>query len=229
MITGIVTAAERRVARKLLEMDARSADRAQPLWHLRRIEQRRLAHLMGRGIVHEVGDGTYYIDQTKWIAHGRLRRTIALVVLAAAVIVAMGAAWFTSRKQQAVKDADATVRASIHRYDAMTRAMDADGISALFTNDGEIWNAGHLLGRGPDAIRAYLHSFDGQVHVDAQETTVEHVTVTDATVEVTGRYHQIARMLSDNHGLEIEGKAESEWVRQPDGRWLVRRMSTTPK
>jgi uncharacterized protein (TIGR02246 family) len=114
----------------------------------------------------------------------------------------------------------------MRRYDQLVLAMNAEGIAAMFTPDGELIDAGKTIASTPASIRAFLQSFDGKVRVEENASSIESVTVTGATAILTGTYQQKALLLSDKREIRVQGKFEVEWSRQPDGQWLVRRMST---
>jgi uncharacterized protein (TIGR02246 family) len=123
-------------------------------------------------------------------------------------------------------DAEEQVKAAMRRYERLTLEMDAEGIAAMFTSDGELINAGKTIARTPASIRAFLQSFDGKVRVEENADSIESVTVTGATAVLTGTYQQKALLLPDKREIRVQGKFEVEWSRQTDGQWLIRRMGT---
>src|SRR5262245_6955298 len=134
---------------------------------------------------------------------------------------------YTRRKIEAsTSDAEEQVKAAMRRYDQLVLAMNAEGIAAMFTADGELIDAGKTIASTPASILAFLQSFDGKVRVEENASSIESVTVTGATAILTGTYQQKALLLSDKREVRVQGKFEVEWSRQPDGQWLVRRMST---
>ncbi|MGH9937315.1 MAG: YybH family protein, partial [Blastocatellia bacterium] len=123
-------------------------------------------------------------------------------------------------------DAEGQVKAAMRRYDQFVLAMNAASIAAMFTPDGALVDAGKTIASAPASIRAFLGSFDGKVRVEENVSSIESVTVTGATAILTGTYRQKALLLSDKREIRVQGKFEAEWSRQPDGQWLIRRMST---
>jgi len=123
-------------------------------------------------------------------------------------------------------DAGEQVKAAMRRYDQFVLAMNAEGIAAMFTADGELIDAGKTIARTPASILAFLQSFDGKVRVEENASSIDSVTVTGATAILTGTYEQKALLLSDKREIRVQGKFEVEWSRQPDGQWLIRSMST---
>jgi hypothetical protein len=87
-----ITAAERRLVRRLRDAGARSAATARPLPGLRHLEARRLEHLKDAGAIREAAPGTYYVDDEAYEAYRGDRRS---VVLAVALAVAGAAIIFS--------------------------------------------------------------------------------------------------------------------------------------
>jgi uncharacterized protein (TIGR02246 family) len=123
---------------------------------------------------------------------------------------------------------DAQVRDAVRRYDAAVLAMDADAIAAFYLPDGEMWDSGKLARKGPEAIRAFLKSFDGQVRVESQKTTIDHLAWQGARAIVETTYRQAARLLSTNTLVDAHGRIRFTWVRDEAGRWRIARAETTP-
>jgi hypothetical protein len=82
-----VAAAERRLVRRLHELGATSADRAQPLPDLSGLEKRRLGRLVRAGAVREPEAGKYYMDAAGLEAYANARRIRGAVFIAVAVVV----------------------------------------------------------------------------------------------------------------------------------------------
>ncbi len=130
-----------------------------------------------------------------------------------------------AKKQSSSPDAEEQVKAAMRRYDQLALAMNAEGIAAMFTSDGELIDAGKTVARTPASILAFLKSFDGKVRVEENASSIESVTVTGSTAIMTGTYQQKAQLLPDKREIRVQGRFEAEWIRQPDGQWLIRRMS----
>jgi uncharacterized protein (TIGR02246 family) len=152
--------------------------------------------------------------------------TIA-VALAASILSGCGAA-APSSVPTATPDYASEVRAAMQKYSDAVRAMNSDAIAAFYTPDGEAWDRGKLNARGPDAIRTFLKSFDGVVRVDSYQTTITSVTIQGEEATITGTYEQTYTLLADGRSGTARGTYTAEWVRQPDGAWLVQRMTTAP-
>jgi len=130
-----------------------------------------------------------------------------------------------SRVPSPKADAEEQVKAAMRRYDQLVLAMNAEGIAAMFTPDGELIDAGKTVASTPASIRSFLQSFDGKVRVEENTSSIESITVTGATAILTGTYQQKALLLPYKREIRVQGTFEVEWSRQPDGQWLVRRMS----
>jgi hypothetical protein len=73
-----------------------------------------------------------------------------------------------------------------------------------------------------------LKSFDGQVRVESQKTTIDRLTWDDARAIVETTYRQGARLLSTNTLVDAHGRIRFTWVRDAAGRWRIARAETTP-
>jgi uncharacterized protein (TIGR02246 family) len=124
---------------------------------------------------------------------------------------------------------EAQVRDAVRRYDAAVLAMDADTIAAFYLPDGEMWDAGKLARKGPGAIRTFLKSFDGQVRVESQKTTIDKLGWQGARAIVDTTYRQAARLLETNTLIDAHGRIRFTWVRDEAGRWRIARAETTPE
>lgn len=80
-----ITAAERRLMRRLRAAGARSAATAQPLPELRMIEARRLEHLKDAGAIREAEPGRYWVDDEAYAAYRGDRRALALALMVLSV------------------------------------------------------------------------------------------------------------------------------------------------
>ena len=127
---------------------------------------------------------------------------------------------------QSAGDARRDIEAGLQRYGALVQAMDADGVAAMFTEDGELGTDGQPSHRGRDDIRAYLKSFDN-VKVLSDEMTTASIEVTGDSAIARGAYKQTAKV-GDDAPVHVHGGFEAVWARQGDGRWLIKRMTAFP-
>lgn len=129
----------------------------------------------------------------------------------------------------ATKKAENEVKAAMQCYDSFILQVAADSIASLYTVDGEAFNNGELIAKGREAIRTFLHSFDGTVQVKANATTIDQVEVNGNTALLTGHYHQTALLLANQEEIKVQGIIETRWARQSNGKWLLTRMETKPQ
>src|SRR5262249_51943348 len=119
------------------------------------------------------------------------------------------------------------IRDAVAAYDSAVRRMDSDAIAAMYTADGEMWNAGQRICEGPDAIRAFLKSFEGHVKVETHETTIESVELAGDRAVVVATYHQRSRLLDGASDVaEVRGRIRFEWVRTDATHWRLKRAET---
>ncbi len=125
------------------------------------------------------------------------------------------------------EEAPARIEAALQTYSASVLAMDADRIAAAFTPDGELQNPGREPLKGPEAIKAFLKSFTG-VKVEENELKGVSLQIVGPSALQDGTFRQKTR-LANGEVVEAKGTFEAEWERQPDGSWLLARMTTNPK
>jgi uncharacterized protein (TIGR02246 family) len=124
------------------------------------------------------------------------------------------------------KQEESQVVASLERYRTLALAADADRVADLFTDQGELSNAGEPPHRGPEQIRSFLKGL-GAYQVRQYDLHATTTQVDGGAATEHGTYAQIVVTLAGNT-VETAGDFDAEWVRQPDGRWLLRRMHTIP-
>jgi uncharacterized protein (TIGR02246 family) len=135
-----------------------------------------------------------------------------------------------SRSGQAADHAsdERQIRETLGRYDAALLAMNADAIAALYLPEGEMWDQGRLSRKGPEAIRAFLKSFDGQVKVESQQTTIDRIGWQGARAIVDTTYRQGARILATQALVDAHGHIRFEWLKDGTGAWRIARADSTP-
>jgi hypothetical protein len=92
-----ITAAERRVVRRLRAAGARSAETAQPLGDTRRLGSRRLAALMDAGAIREAAPRRYFVDDAAYAAYRGDRRAVAAAVALASVGAVLALSFYAAR------------------------------------------------------------------------------------------------------------------------------------
>ncbi len=136
-------------------------------------------------------------------------------------------AWLSHGGAQVTQTADADVtqvEARLTRYDQLVKVLDAKGIAAMFTTDGETQHEGQPAVRGRDALERLYASFAGYEILE-NSTTPSSTTVTGNTAKQTGSYHQKVKA-PDGNLLEVSGSFQADWLKTEAGEWLIRRMFT---
>ena len=82
----VLTAARRRVVRRLEREGAVSPETARPLADLSRIERGRVARLIALGAVHETLPGSYWLDRERYAAYADHQRRIAILAVIAVLV-----------------------------------------------------------------------------------------------------------------------------------------------
>jgi len=142
-------------------------------------------------------------------------------ISAAALLIAVAAGCHRG----AAKDV-AVVDARLAEYRQLVLRMDHHGIAQLFASDGEVVNPGRDPIRGPAAIESFLRGFDAY-------KVLEYSIVADSTAAQgrsayqVGTYRQRVRVPAGDT-VVVQGRFRAEWTNQGGGRWLIRRMGTTP-
>ncbi len=123
-------------------------------------------------------------------------------------------------------DLASEARAMMSQYSLAVQKMDYQTIASFYLPDGAAYDNGQLQAQGPDAIRTFLKSFNGVVRVDQYQTKVTSAQVNGDTVTLTGTFQQQYTLLANNQSGASSGTFTVEWVRQPDGKWLIKRIET---
>ena len=91
MIAGMpvahMMAAERRVIKRLRNAGATNPHTAVPLVDLRRLEEKRLRHLMRHDIVHKIEPDRFYLNESAWEDHVSRQRRIGLAIVFVLLVV----------------------------------------------------------------------------------------------------------------------------------------------
>jgi len=153
-----------------------------------------------------------------------MRRAIP-VLLCASVVV--GAACRSSGPDAGVVAArQQEIKQSLERYMVAARAVDANAVAAFFTPTGVLFEPGIQPIESRDAIRAFMASFPG-VKVEVATSTPDTIEVFGDTAMLWGSYFE--RLAFPGQPLsEQHGKFVMEWIRQPDGTWLIQRYFRVP-
>jgi ketosteroid isomerase-like protein len=117
------------------------------------------------------------------------------------------------------------VETAMKHYDDLVLHTDAKAIAGMFTPDGEMAPAGRLPIRGRDSIVKFVSQFDG-IKVEEQKSTTDSIRRFGDTAIQYGKYYQRAEI--NNTKAEVHGMFQANWVIQPDGKLLLKRMSAWP-
>ncbi|MFI5180991.1 MAG: YybH family protein [Thermoanaerobaculia bacterium] len=120
----------------------------------------------------------------------------------------------------------AAVEAALQRYGVLVSKMDDEGISEMFTTDGEMGSADSNPLRGRAAILRRL----GGLHdyrVQSEVVTSESVTFDGNDALQKGTYHQVVLTPSKNT-IDARGRLEALWTLEADGVWRLKRMTAFP-
>ena len=118
------------------------------------------------------------------------------------------------------------VAAAMQSYMVAARAVDAEAIASFYTATGILFEPGINPIRSRDSIKAFVASFPG-VRVDSAIATPDTIEVFDGTALYWGSYFE--RLAFPGQPVsEQHGKFVIEWVRQPDGAWLIQRYFRVP-
>lgn len=146
-------------------------------------------------------------------------------VMAALLVAGCGLA-----RQEGARQDDAAVRsevaAAMQRYQTAARLVDPEAIAAFYTPTATLFEPGIRPIRTRDSIRAFIGSFPG-VKVEVATATPDTIEVYGGTAFLWGSYFE--RLAFPGQPVsEQNGKFVTEWVRQPNGAWLIERFFRIP-
>ncbi|HTG84049.1 MAG TPA: DUF4440 domain-containing protein, partial [Gemmatimonadales bacterium] len=146
---------------------------------------------------------------------------------AAGTLVLLASACTVGRTSSGDPAASRAVAAAMEHYTALIRAVASDSIAAMYTEDGELLEAGMAPLRGPKEIREFLAQFDGKVVVDSASTVSDDVEVFGTTAYQWGSFSQVARVQDQPPG-KFSGRYVARWRRTPEGQWKLTRLLMQP-
>lgn len=118
------------------------------------------------------------------------------------------------------------VAAALQRYQDAARAVDPAAMAAFFTPTGVLFEPGIRPIATRDSIRAFIASFPG-VQVHTATATPDTIDVFGDRAYLWGSYFEHLSFPGQPTS-EQHGKFVTEWVRQPDGAWLIARFYRIP-
>ena len=95
----------------------------------------------------------------------------------------------------------------------------------MFTADGEMAAPGMQSVYGRDSIQKFLEQF-ANVKVVEQKSFTDSIQWIGDTAIQYGTYYQKANV--HNMMAEVRGQIQANWVTQPNGKLLLKRMSAWP-
>ncbi len=114
------------------------------------------------------------------------------------------------------------VEDAMKQYDNQILHTNAKGIAAMFTQDGEMGSPGGRTIHGRDSIEKFLGQFAG-IKVEEQKSTTDSIRRFGDTAFQYGKYYQ--RAIVNNTRAEIHGMFQANWLIEPDGKLMLKRMS----
>jgi uncharacterized protein (TIGR02246 family) len=118
------------------------------------------------------------------------------------------------------------ITAALQRYQAAARTVNADSIAPFYTPGATLFEPGIKPIQTRDSIRAFIASFPG-VRVDSATATVDTIEVFGGTAYLWGSYFEKLAFPGQPES-EQHGRFVMQWVRQPDGAWLIHRLFRVP-
>lgn len=161
-----------------------------------------------------------------------MRRSARFVpgVFALVALVAVGSGCRGTEKASPAPKADsdrkAAVEAALQKYGGFVAKMDDEGISEMFTTNGEMGSTDGkpLVGRAAILRHlAKLHDYKVQSSV----VTSESVTFEGSDAYQKGTYRQTVLTPSGNT-LQVSGQLEAVWTLEKDAAWRLKKMNAIP-
>ncbi len=107
------------------------------------------------------------------------------------------------------------------------RAVNADSVASFFTPTGTLFEPGIFPIVTRDSIRTFMASFPG-VRVDSATAVPDTIEVYDDTAYLWGSYFE-KLAFPGQPVSEQYGRFVIQWLRQPDGEWLIHRYYRVPE
>ena len=124
------------------------------------------------------------------------------------------------------KDAvDEKVETAMKQYDDLILHADAKKISEMFMADGTMEAPWQPPIRGRDSIMLFVSGFKA-MDIQEMKSTTDSIRRFGDTAIQYGKYYQ--RAVINDTKAEVHGMFEANWVFQPDGKLLLKRMRVWP-
>ena len=112
------------------------------------------------------------------------------------------------------------IESAMKYYDHLVLKLDADSISRLYTEDGNLGDV--AIGR--DAIKDFLSSFN-DVKVLSQVSTTTSIVITADTAIQKGEYVQ-SDLIGGKETVQVTGEYTTRWQWTKDEGWRIKKMYT---
>ena len=122
-------------------------------------------------------------------------------------------------------DGSTAVHTDMEKYNQCLSQMNADCVASLFAPQGQIFDTGLIWAGSPAAIRSYMNQTFSAAHIDLLNATVDFVVINGDVGVVLGTYDEKTTNTTDQSN-EAKLQYVAEWIRQPNGQWLLNRVST---
>jgi len=113
------------------------------------------------------------------------------------------------------------IELAMQKYDSLIQAMDADGISKMFTPDGKLGD----VAQGRDSIKKFLSSFVNS-KVLSQNSNTKSIELKNDSATQKGMYFQTA-VIDEKDTLHLKGNYTINWKWLEEG-WKIKKIVTEP-
>jgi hypothetical protein len=110
----------------------------------------------------------------------------------------------------------------MQQYDKLLQKMDADSISKMFTQNGQLGD----IASGRDSIKRFLSSFEN-VKVLAVSSSTASIELNSDTALQKGMYYQTA-VINQTDTARLKGEYTTSWQWVPGEGWRIRKITTKP-
>lgn len=118
------------------------------------------------------------------------------------------------------KHSKAGVESAMTYYDNLILKLDADAISRLYTEDGNLGN----IAIGTDSIKKFLSSFKN-VRVLSQYSVTKSISIVHDTAIQLGSYLQ-TDLVAGKDTIHVKGEYNAQWQWIPKKGWHIKHMIT---
>ena len=111
-------------------------------------------------------------------------------------------------------------------YDRLILNVDADSIANTFLINGEMGEVGKTKVIGRDSIQALLKTFS-HFKVLSNQSSTTFIEIKKDSAKQEGTFRQ--KVIVNKDTLRAEGEFFATWIKQRNGKWLLKRMMTKSK